>query len=716
MNLSYLLKYLWTKKWVIVIPTCLAIITAWFASRNKKESYTSIAELSTGYMAVNPLDNLNRIPNNNVLFNNVIQTLKSDQVLGLVSFELLLHDFSSKDPFRIGKSSETFKSLQPIHGNLDKFTTLLRNKIDSFYVLDLAKQDDRSIRELAKKFGYSPDAILGSVEVRRIDGSDFIKVSATTENAMLSAFIANAICKTFLRYYNRVKSQASASSIDTLRSIVDTKKLILDNKLKMMQGGRDLAVSNSIGLLSNLQGQLTQQQNSLIESKVKLDEVNKQIADNGKTSGVSTNEEIIALRASIDNLWAKYVNTGSNDAQLLAQINRLRESLQQKLSSVGNFNGGMSLSDLMKQKAELEVKINVATQTIKDLTSKINSLKGDVQSTTSQEGVISGLQNEIEVARQEYINANNLYNEALNQEIFPGNNFKQSLLGSPPLSPNPSDKIKIIGFAGAGVFFLIIFLLLFFEFLDPSIKSPSALRTKLPFPLITSLQNFGNSKSVFAKIFNSSISFSKAKDLFRDQIKQLRFELERSGKKVFLITGYHPKAGKTTIVRSLAESISLTGRKVLIIDANFRNNTLSSIFNASPSLEKISIDGTSDDEIKRKLLAKVEGTDDDNIKILGCDKNRYTPDEIIPQNNILSNLKNKDVDFDYVLIECAALSIGPDAKEMLKYADAVVMVYAADNRLTEEEEKVGEFMACGTNGVVALGAVLNKVNICNMGL
>ncbi len=711
MTISYLFRYLWKKKWLILVPTFIAVVLAWFLTRELAPGYTSSAELSTGYMEADVFDNSRNV-NTRALFNNVIQTLQSDQVLDQVSYKLLFHDLSGNAPFqRMKDHPERQNIIDQFPGGKEGLLNSLTHKIDSFYVLNLAVNTDKIIRRLADLYHYSPDALLDQIQIQRIAGSDFIKVTATTFDPRLSAFISNEICERFLALYQSRHGSSTTTSIEGLKNLVDTKKKIYDSKLSQLQEANNLAASNPDQMLAALRTQLIQQKNNLISAKATLKSVNDQISKADQKGGLADNEDIIALRNNIDQLYAKYVNGGSEDNGLLTQIAGLRAELQQKLSAISGGANGISLGDLQRQKIDLQTKVSVANQTINDLRENIHTLENTAQSSAARQGVIQGIQSEIEVARQQYMDANNLYNQALNRNRFPGNHFQQVLQASPPMYPDPSKKIKIIGFAGAGVFFALVFLFLFFEFVDPSIKTPAYLSANIPFPLLANLKKIQLKSPPVEEIFSVNGALPNYKKGFREQVKQLRYAIENSGKKIFLITGYHLRAGKTTVVQSLAGSLSLKSKRVLLIDANFQNNTLSQKYNADPVLENIEIkldDHTAMKEIKNKAVA----AGGEYIALLGCGNGDHTPDEILPEHNILAWLKENDFDFDYVLMDCASLSKGPDCKELLKYVEAVIMVFAADQPLTEEERKFMDFLR--EQKINTVGAVLNKVNSYSM--
>src|SRR5258708_6351838 len=99
MDLIYFLKVLYRRKWIIVGLSFLAVIVAFVFVANKKPLFESVAQYSTGFTAekVRLVDGTSAIDvfSIDVKFNNVIETIKSPQVIGMISYKLLLHDISN---------------------------------------------------------------------------------------------------------------------------------------------------------------------------------------------------------------------------------------------------------------------------------------------------------------------------------------------------------------------------------------------------------------------------------------------------------------------------------------------------------------------------------------------------------------------------------------------------------------------------------------------
>jgi polysaccharide biosynthesis transport protein len=200
--------------------------------------------------------------------------------------------------------------------------------------------------------------------------------------------------------------------------------------------------------------------------------------------------------------------------------------------------------------------------------------------------------------------------------------------------------------------------------------------------------------------------------LFVENTRKLRFEIENSGKKIFLFTSNKIGEGKTTVMEALANSLSLSRKRVLLIDSNFSNNTLTQKFEAKPTLEKFSVNG------ERSTRDKFEEIKSETpipyVELIGCNYGNYTPSEILPKNNLLDNIRMIAENYDYVFIEGAALNTHSDSKELSKYVDGIISVFSARSVLRQTDKESIQFLKHTGNKYV--GAVLNEVQAENIDL
>src|SRR5882762_5917931 len=102
MDLVYLFRVLFKRKWIILGSALLASMIAYYFTRDESKTYSSSSRISTGFAVPDEIkvnENFN-IFDADVKFNNAINTMNSPAVLSLLSYNLILHDFTSPTPFR----------------------------------------------------------------------------------------------------------------------------------------------------------------------------------------------------------------------------------------------------------------------------------------------------------------------------------------------------------------------------------------------------------------------------------------------------------------------------------------------------------------------------------------------------------------------------------------------------------------------------------------
>ena len=106
-----------------------------------------------------------------------------------------------------------------------------------------------------------------------------------------------------------------------------------------------------------------------------------------------------------------------------------------------------------------------------------------------------------------------------------------------------------------------------------SLKTPNQFERTLDLKLAGPLIKVDIKKLNLAKLFSETVK-DKELENFKHFLRKIRFEIENTNAKSFLITSPKTGEGKSFIIFSLAFVLSIVKRKVLIIDTNFKNNTL----------------------------------------------------------------------------------------------------------------------------------------------
>ena len=148
MDFNYLLNALLRRKWIIIFSTIIGFAAALTFTFFMKKTYVSDAQYSTGLtqnskvsLQTSEVFDINQI---DLRFNNVIETFQSPTVLGMLSYELLLHDIESPYPFK-ELTSKQKKDTAYTLADFAKAKEILHQKINS---LDLLKSYDRDERRV----------------------------------------------------------------------------------------------------------------------------------------------------------------------------------------------------------------------------------------------------------------------------------------------------------------------------------------------------------------------------------------------------------------------------------------------------------------------------------------------------------------------------------------------------------------------------------------
>ncbi|GEO09878.1 GumC family protein [Segetibacter aerophilus] len=159
-----------------------------------------------------------------------------------------------------------------------------------------------------------------------------------------------------------------------------------------------------------------------------------------------------------------------------------------------------------------------------------------------------------------------------------------------------------------------------------------------------------------------------------EQLRQMRTSLDFLGinetKKKILVTSTISGEGKSFVSLNLAVSLSLTGKKVVLLEMDLRKPKLSPVLNIS-----------SDKGISNYLIGKAEV--EEIIKTTTVNENLYfissgpippNPSELILNGRIHDLLEYLSQAFDYIIIDTAPVAPVADAHILSKFCDATLYI------------------------------------------
>lgn len=720
MDLARFVKALWQRKWLVATVVGVATVAAVSFAVITPDVYKSSAQLATGItdntdIALSQEQQAMTFFTIQNKFSNLVENMNSRQVLSLLAYNLALHDLQENTPFQdLSEFKEEYISIEH-----PEIIAALQNKRDSIQVLTRLDGNDVLLINVLKSLNYDINTIEDNLNIDRIPSTDYVKVEYFSENPLLSAFAVNTLSQEFIRYYLTARGERSSSSIQFLVNLVQSKREELEAKVNDL---RDFKSSNEvvnlamqsesiIQQISELEKSREEERKNIIVYEQAIKKINEQLTSSDlnvlERQAKVINSRIVRLKDRITELNNQIIRSGSREESLLNQLEELRNELNEQIltagsaTETGNASEGITRQTLVTDRVNSEVELEIAKASLASINQQISRLRGNVSGFASKEAQINAYERDIEVAQNEYVSAVNKLNEAQLVSQNLGGSLRQVEFGYPADDPVQSRDIIVIALAIAVSFFLTVVSIVVLEYVDSSPKTPAF------FQRLTGLSSIGTLNQLPEKhirpeyLFQSMVKDDKVR-VFHESLRSIRHEIESSGAQVWLVSSLKPREGKTTFILAIALALSLTRKRVLIVDTNFRTNKLTRLFSSKSLLERMP-------QLPETDIAHYpSGTGFKGVDFIGCEGGNRTPEELFPDESLSSIIDNLRSKYDYIFLEGPALNQFADTKELLDYADQLIIVAAADRQISASDDRSVQYLQKQSDKFS--GAVINKCN------
>ncbi len=712
MNINNLLSLLWRKKWVLIIVPIIAVVAALIFRMTGDWKFRSSSLISTGLTISDDVSAGGKYLNPyevQVSFNNLIETVKSRTVIDQTGYALAIHDLENRTtPFRKLKPEELHEIGIENLNNPENFLKILREKNQKLQLLDSSDPDEKKVGSLLKTMGYDHETLLKELSMARVNQSDFIEVSFVSENPLLSAFVVNAVCAEFIRYYSSLKAIRSNSSVESLEMIASQRKEFLDQRILALQEFKSntdvvntkFETEGKLRRKDAYEQDISKEQQNIRSLELTLLSLDSRL-NNATSSGSNKNAQILAIQDKIDRLNSKFIVGGEKDKTLSDSVTFLRTQLTTLLDDSRPENlTAEAIINLQERRHETANELNIANANLQRLIKEYNVVRYGLGTFASKDALGSALEKEVEVAREEYLNAQNRLSAAKEKALINRLPIQQVLKAEPADKAESNKTLIFMVFSGALSFIFSVFAIVATDLLDSRIKTPDRLKTLTRMKIAGVFPKMPTPKSV-DKARPPVFQLSNARVKGRDEIRKIRYEIERSNARTILATSTKVGQGKSFFIRALAYSFSLQKKRVLIIDTNFRNNSLTQIFVAQPAL-KLLIESFVTD---RKLLTSADfphqtkaknnmitHTENNWIDFIGNKQIQTTPSELINGEDFSQFLEWLKTQYHYIILEGPALNNFSDSKELVPFVDIVIPVFSADATINGEDAESLNFL------------------------
>jgi capsular exopolysaccharide synthesis family protein len=175
--------------------------------------------------------------------------------------------------------------------------------------------------------------------------------------------------------------------------------------------------------------------------------------------------------------------------------------------------------------------------------------------------------------------------------------------------------------------------------------------------------------------------------------------------RIIIVTSSTPGAGKTTVVSNLGIALSETGRRAIIVDADFRRPRLSKVFGSSTQTNFASL-LLDDRPVDEYTLDEISiPTSFPGLRILPAHDTPPNVATLIYSERLPRVFDRLSREFDVVLVDVPPILFPADARVIAEYCHGVVLVIRAGHCA---REGISAAVKClHEDGVPILGTVLN---------
>jgi Mrp family chromosome partitioning ATPase/uncharacterized protein involved in exopolysaccharide biosynthesis len=673
---------------LIVIPVITVIIT-YFLVHNQPDSYSSEARIATGIV-----DQTQQLLNNNNAqesqinqeFSNLTEMLRSKKMLDQLTYKLIIHDLTSDKPYR--DPSPLFKELST--NEKQRAVSTLTSLYKTRDGLSLFNPDQNRLNKLVVSMHYDDQSILKTLQVYRVQNSDYITVHFDSENAELSAIVVNILCMEFIDYYTLLVKENQRKAVGFLGALLRAKE---DSLNKRMANLKAYKIRNHVlnlnekaksiyGQMADFETRREEAQKNIQATQAAINNIDQQFnpADRKylESSKIAVTQQLLSTRDELQAANDKYVQNNF-DPKYKTRIDSLNKVVSTQLSQLSDkyvLNPMSTKKDLIDQKLGLQIQHQLAKHSTGSIDGELSRLYNEFNGLVPHEGTIQAYESAISVASQEYLEILQRYNQASMVSNF-STQLRLIERAEPGIAlPSKKMLLVILSFIISFAFCIVVLFILFF--FDHSIKNPHELANRTKIPVLGYL-NLLKSKSIDLKdIWNGQTETDEFKQ-FRNLMQSIRFEVdnELASGKTLLINSITKAEGKTFLAINLAYAYASINKKVLLIDGNFNNPDITNSTQTKVYLEDF-LKGSDDVSL---LQANTR------ISLLG---NKGHGRSLLEESDVqqiglkLSALKTA---FDVIIIEAPALETLNKSKEWTMFADKVITVFEAGKTISRTDRE-----------------------------
>jgi capsular exopolysaccharide synthesis family protein len=545
-------------------------------------------------------------------------------------------------------------------------------------------------------------AFLSRVSVEPVKNTRLVDVSFISASPEFAARAANQLVRNYVAQNADVRQYRVSSGLAWLEEELERQKAKVEASERALASYREEQNAVSLEDRQNIVvARLTQLNDAVTKAKTSL--VQKESLYN-QVKSLTPGTPVDSIPAILQNQYIQSLKTQLADLE--RDKANLSERYGDKHPEIIKINA--SIKDASRQlDQELAKAIDAirndyqaAAAEEKGLTVSLEEQKGAAMSLGRKNVSYTVLERDAQSNRQVYESLLAREKELRVHASSRGNNVRlveDAEIPGSPYSPNLRRSMLLASIAGLALAFGLVFLL---GYLDDTIKTPEDIASKLNAPFLGLVPKV---RAGFSPLLTpqSPHEFGEA---FRSLRTALAFSNSGSVGRVILVTSSQPLEGKTTTACNLAIALSLSGERVLLIDADLRRPNVAKTLGVEPGVglsHLLTGQASSRDAVRETGTA--------NLWVMTAGHVPPNPSELLASEKMGALLDPSNGWFDWVIVDAPPVLAVTDAVILAPMVSGVAFVVRSE--LTPQRHVKRALDTLMTGQPRLLGLVLNGVDL-----
>jgi succinoglycan biosynthesis transport protein ExoP len=569
-----------------------------------------------------------------------------------------------------------------------------------------------------------------SFDAKPVTRTRLIELTCESSSPDIAAQYLNAMASEFVDDSTRSRMKTAQATSEWLaQSIEDTKSKMQEADERVRDfvaasgnifAGQDATLEDT--KLSSLKLDLAKAQADAITKRTRYEltlknppEALGEVLDDGVLRGYQ--QKIGVLKEQEAALEVRYTPKHQKVREVAAQLASVEKDYQNEIHSV-----------VSRIKNDYEA----AARQQKLLTDTYNSQSQRVGAQAAKASQYTALRREAETLHQVYQSLLMQQSEAGLNSSVPVNGIRIVEPASPPEKPYKPRPVLNISFGCLLGAVLAVGLAFLRERSDHSIRAPGASRKLFNVPelgVIPNLHNgyataalraMGGSKTLTlnghgddsAALVNWQAGPSFITESFRGTLTSiLRNQTNGKAQKTILITSPGPSEGKTTVIQNLGIALAETGRRVLLVDADFRRPHLHHKFGMPNDWGMMNL-LTEDmplSEYEPERLGVATGVPGLSLLANGPTAEQASVSRALYSPRLREIFKRLTREYDMVLVDAPPILHVADARIVAPLVDALILVLRSG--VTDRASAMEAYQRIQEDGLTLLGTVLTDYDL-----